>query len=39
MARGPGAERVVRGDPARRPLPIDAFAGEVRRALVRIRAR
>jgi len=25
-----GAERVVRGDPARQPLPLDAFAREVR---------
>jgi hypothetical protein len=30
MAKGTGAERVVRGDPARRPLPLDAFAREVR---------
>jgi hypothetical protein len=37
MARGVGAERVVRGDPARQLLPIDAFAGEVRRVLERAR--
>ncbi len=30
MARGTGAERVVRGDPARRPLALDAFARQVR---------
>ena len=35
MARGIGAERVVRGDPARQPLAIDAFAREVRRVLER----
>jgi hypothetical protein len=29
-AQGPGTLRVVRGDPARRPMPIDAFAREVR---------
>jgi hypothetical protein len=29
-APGAGAERVVRGDPARRPLSLDAFAREVR---------
>jgi hypothetical protein len=34
MARGAGAERVVRGDPARQPLAIDAFASEVRRVLI-----
>jgi hypothetical protein len=28
-----GAERVVRGDPARRPLSLDAFVGEVRARL------
>ena len=28
-----GAERVVRGDPARQPLPLDAFAREVRARL------
>jgi hypothetical protein len=33
MARGVAAERVVRGDPARQPLPIDAFAREVRLVL------
>ena len=37
MARGVAAERVVRGDPARQPLPIDAFAREVRRTLERAR--
>lgn len=30
MARGTGPERVVRGDPARRPLALDAFTREVR---------
>jgi hypothetical protein len=30
VASGVGAERVVRGDPARRPLAIEAFAREVR---------
>lgn len=30
-----GAERIVRGDPARRPLPLDAFAREVRAVLER----
>jgi hypothetical protein len=30
MARGSGAERVVRGDPVRQPMPIDRFASEVR---------
>jgi hypothetical protein len=30
MARGTGTERVVRGDPARRPLPLTSFAREVR---------
>lgn len=33
MARGVAAERVVRGDPARQPLPIDAFAREVQLVL------
>jgi hypothetical protein len=28
-----GAERIVRGDPARQPLPLDAFAREVRARL------
>jgi hypothetical protein len=28
-----GSERVVRGDPARQPLPLDAFAREVRARL------
>jgi len=32
-ARGPGAERVVRGDPVRRPMPVDAFVREVRAIL------
>lgn len=31
LARGVGAERVVRGDPTRVPLALDAFAREVRR--------
>jgi hypothetical protein len=30
MARGAGTERLVRGDPARRPLPLASFASEVR---------
>ena len=30
MAPSTGAERVVRGDPARQPLALDAFAREVR---------
>jgi hypothetical protein len=30
MARGAGAERIVRGDPARRPLALTSFAREVR---------
>ena len=30
MAPSTGAERVVRGDPARQPLPLDAFARAVR---------
>lgn len=30
MAKGASAERVVRGDPARRPLALAAFAREVR---------
>jgi hypothetical protein len=30
MARGVGAERVVRGDPARRPVPLASFARDVR---------
>jgi hypothetical protein len=30
MARGVAAERIVRGDPARRPLPLASFAREVR---------
>ena len=30
MARGVGAERVVRGDPVRQPMPVDAFARAVR---------
>lgn len=37
LARGLGAERVVRGDPARRALPIEAFAREVRSAVERAR--
>jgi hypothetical protein len=37
MARGPSAERVVRGDPARRPLPIAEFGREVRAILERTR--
>jgi hypothetical protein len=30
MAPAAGTERIVRGDPARQPLALDAFAGEVR---------
>lgn len=37
LARGVAAERVVRGDPARVPIPVDAFAREVRLALERAR--
>jgi hypothetical protein len=37
MARGVGAERVVRGDPVRRPMPMAAFAREVRAVLERAR--
>jgi hypothetical protein len=33
MAKGAEAERVVRGDPARRPLPLDDFARDVRTAM------
>lgn len=32
-AQGGGAERVVRGDPVRQPMPVDAFVGEVRSIL------
>jgi hypothetical protein len=35
MARGVSAERVVRGDPVRHPMPIASFAREVRRVLER----
>ena len=37
MARGIGAVRVVRGDPVRQPMPIGAFAREVRAVLERAR--
>ena len=37
MARGMSAERVVRGDPARQPMPIAAFAREVRNVIERAR--
>jgi hypothetical protein len=37
MARGVGAERVVRGDPVRQPMPMAAFAREVRGVLERTR--
>ena len=37
MARGLGAERVVRGDPVRAPMPVDQFAREVRSVLERAR--
>jgi hypothetical protein len=33
MARGLGAERVVRGDPVRTAMPVDAFARRVRALL------
>lgn len=35
MARGVAAERVVRGDPVRRPMPIAQFVREVRGAMER----
>ncbi len=37
MARGVSAERVVRGDPVRQPMPMAAFAREVRGVLERAR--
>ncbi|MBI4262839.1 MAG: hypothetical protein HY657_00555 [Acidobacteria bacterium] len=37
MARGLAAERVVRGDPVRTAMPVDAFAREVRAVLERAR--
>lgn len=37
MARGAGAERVVRGDPARAPIDVSLFAREVRSVLGRAR--
>jgi hypothetical protein len=37
MARGIGAERIVRGDPVRTPMPVDQFAREVRAVLERAR--
>jgi hypothetical protein len=37
LSSGSGAERVVRGDPARRPLPLDEFARRVRDVLGRSR--
>jgi hypothetical protein len=37
MAKGVSAERVVRGDPVRQPMPIAAFAREVRAVLERAR--
>jgi len=33
MARGVAAERVVRGDPARKPIPLDDFLRQVRMTL------
>ncbi|MGH9258096.1 MAG: hypothetical protein ACRD3C_26340 [Vicinamibacterales bacterium] len=36
-AQGPGTERVVRGDPMRRPVPVETFAREVRALLERNR--
>ena len=35
MARGVSAERVVRGDPVRVPMPVDQFVREVRAVLER----
>jgi hypothetical protein len=35
MARGVSAERVVRGDPARVPIAVDAFTREIRAVLER----
>jgi len=37
MARGVAAERVVRGDPVRTPMSVDAFAREVQAVLERVR--
>lgn len=37
LARGSGAERLVRGDPARRGVPLEAFAREVHVVLERHR--
>ncbi|OFW01568.1 MAG: hypothetical protein A3I61_05975 [Acidobacteria bacterium RIFCSPLOWO2_02_FULL_68_18] len=37
MARGDGAERVARGESARQPLPLEAFAREVEAVLERDR--
>ena len=37
MARGVNAERIVRGDPVRQPMPMAAFAREVRGVLERSR--
>jgi len=37
LARGLGAERVVRGDPVRAPMPVAQFAREVRTAVERAR--
>jgi hypothetical protein len=37
LVRGIGAERVVRGDPARRPLPVSEFARKVRDVLEGVR--
>jgi hypothetical protein len=34
MSRGVAAERVVRGDPARRPMPLDDFIRAVQTAMV-----
>ncbi len=36
VVQGPGAERIVRGDPARRPVSIDAFAQQVREIASRL---
>ncbi len=37
LARGVAAERVVRGDPARRPLALPAFLAQVRSAMEPVR--
>jgi hypothetical protein len=37
ITRGIGAERIVRGDPGRRPMPVDQFIDVVRNVLGRAR--